>query len=185
MARTQVAENLDEVKIAPRKKVHISAVLIETLRDTLIEFLVQHRTALASSHLDIEEIDPNMITHQLSILTDATPIRQKKRTFAPERNQAVAEEVGKLLATNFIREVYYPDWLSNVVIVKKANGKWRMWVNFKDLNCSCLKDSFPLPLVDLLVDSMLSLKCSCSWCIFRVQPDTHGYSWPRENGICH
>ena len=58
------------------------------------------------------------------------------------------EEVNKLLAANFIREVYYPEWLANVVMVKKANGKWRMCVNFTDLNSTCLKDSFLLPRID-------------------------------------
>ena len=55
------------------------------------------------------------------------------------------DEVNNLLATNSIREVYYPECLVNVVIVKKANGKWRMCVNFMDLNNACPKDSFPLP----------------------------------------
>ena len=53
----------------------------------------------------------------------------------------------------FIREVYYPEWLANVVLVKKANGKWRMCVDFTDLNKACPKDSFPLPRIDQLVDS--------------------------------
>ena len=63
------------------------------------------------------------------------------------------DEVNKLLAANFIREVHYPEWLANVVMVKKANGKWRMCVDFTDLNQACPKDSFPLPKIDQLVDS--------------------------------
>jgi hypothetical protein len=63
------------------------------------------------------------------------------------------EEVDKLLITNFIREVFYPNWLANVVMVKKANGKWRMCVDFTDLNKACPKDSFPLPRIDKLVNS--------------------------------
>ena len=73
--------------------------------------------------------------------------------FAPERDRAIAEEVRKLREANFIREVYYPDWLANVVMVKKASGKWRMCVDFIDLNKACPKDSYPLPRVDVLVDS--------------------------------
>ena len=53
----------------------------------------------------------------------------------------------------FIREVYYPNWLANVEMVKKANGKWRMCVDFTDLNKACPKDSYPLPRIDQLVDS--------------------------------
>ena len=58
-----------------------------------------------------------------------------------------------MLAANFIREVYYPKWLTNVFMVKKVNGKWRMCINFTDLNSSFLKDSFPLPIINQLVDS--------------------------------
>ena len=57
------------------------------------------------------------------------------------------------MEADFIREVYYPDWLANVVMVKKANGKWRMCVDFMNLNRACLKDSYPLPRIDTLVDS--------------------------------
>ena len=67
------------------------------------------------------------------------PIQQRRRAFAPKRDQTIAEEVTKLLTAGFIREVYYPDWLANVVLVKKANGKWRMYVDFTNLNKSMPK----------------------------------------------
>ena len=73
--------------------------------------------------------------------------------FTPERDQAIAEEVRKLQEASFIREVYYLNWLVNVVMVKKASGKWRMCMDFTDLNKVCPKDSYPLPRVDVLVDS--------------------------------
>ena len=58
-----------------------------------------------------------------------------------------------MLSAGFIREVYYLEWLANVVLVKKANEKWRMCVDFTDLNKVYPKDSFPLPWIDQLVDS--------------------------------
>ena len=63
------------------------------------------------------------------------------------------EKVEKLLTASFIREVFYPKWLANVVMVKKSNGKRRMCVDFTDLNNTYLKDSFPLPRIDQLIDS--------------------------------
>jgi len=63
------------------------------------------------------------------------------------------EETEKLLRAGHIREIQYPEWLVNVVLVKKANGKWRMCVDFTDLNKVCLKDSYPLPRIDALVDN--------------------------------
>ena len=76
------------------------------------------------------------------------PIQQRRWVFTPERNQAITDEVNKLLSAGFIREVYYPEWLANVVLVKKANGKWRMSVDFTDLNKACPKDNFPLTRID-------------------------------------
>ena len=67
-------------------------------------------------------------------------------------------KVNKLLAANFIREVYYPEWLAKIIMVKKANGKWRMCIDFTDLNNACWKDSFPLPRIDQLMDSTAGLK---------------------------
>ena len=58
------------------------------------------------------------------------------------------DEVNKLLATDFIRKVYYLDWPTNVVLVKKVKGKWRMCVDFMNLNKACSKDSFPLSRID-------------------------------------
>ena len=73
--------------------------------------------------------------------------------FAQKRDKAIVEEVRKLLEVGFIREVYYPDWLANVVMDKTANRKLRMCVDFTDLNRACPKDSSPLPRIDTLVDS--------------------------------
>ena len=77
---------------------------------------------------------------------------RKKWVFVQEQDKAIAEEVRKLQEADFIREVYYPDWLANVVMVKKANGKWRICVDIMDLNRACSKDSYPLPRIDFLVD---------------------------------
>ena len=97
-------------------------------------------------------IDPSVIVHRLNVSPSFPSIRQKKRVFAPEQDQAIVEEIHKLQEVSFIREVYYPDWLANVVMVKKASGKWRMCVDFTDLNKACPKDSYPFPRVDMLVD---------------------------------
>ena len=98
-------------------------------------------------------IDPLVMVHRLNVSPSFPPIRQKKRMFAQERDQAIAEEVRKLQEAGFIREFYYPNWLVNVVMVKKANRKWRMRVDFTVLNKACPKDSYPFLRVDILVDS--------------------------------
>ena len=73
---------------------------------------------------------------------------RRKGYSPPERDNAIKGKVQKQIVAKFIREVYYPDWLANVVMVKKANGKWMMCVDFTDLNKACPKDSYPLPHID-------------------------------------
>ena len=98
-------------------------------------------------------IDPSVIVHKLNVSPSSSPIQQKNRVFAQEQDKAIVEEVWKLLEAYFIREMYYPDWVANVVMVKKATGKWRICVDFTDLNRACTKDSYPLPRIYILVDS--------------------------------
>uniref|UniRef100_A0A2N9HHU0 Uncharacterized protein n=1 Tax=Fagus sylvatica TaxID=28930 RepID=A0A2N9HHU0_FAGSY len=118
----------------PERTTKVGADLPPEMKESLVQFLKDNKDVFAWSHEDM-------------------PVKQKRRVFAPERNNAIMEEVDKLLAANFIREVFYPDWLANVVMVKKSTGKWRMCVDFTDLNKACPKDSFPLPRIDQLVDS--------------------------------
>ena len=79
------------------------------------------------------------------------PRKQKLRKMSEERAEAAKAEVQRLL-DGIIRPVQYPEWLANVVMVRKKNGKWRMCVDFTDLNKCCPKDPYLLPRIDKLVD---------------------------------
>jgi hypothetical protein len=88
--------------------------------------------------------------------------KQKLRKMSEEKAKAVEAEVQRLQDAKMVREVKYPVWLANTVPVKKKNGKWRMCVDFTDLNKACKKDDFPLERVDKIIDDaanseMLSL----------------------------
>ena len=89
----------------------------------LVQFLKENLDVFAWSHENMPGISSKVIQHKLSMDLKMKPIQQKRRVFAPEWNQAITDKVNKLLSAGFIREVYYPDWLVNVVLVKKANGK--------------------------------------------------------------
>jgi len=71
----------------------------------------------------------------------------------PSATEQSTKKSKKLLDIGSVREVHYPDWLANVVVVRKKNGKWRVCIDFTDLNKACPKDSFPLPHIDMLVDA--------------------------------
>jgi len=147
-------EELEDLELGdPKKKIWIGSQLTPGMKEALVAFLRQNEDVFAWSHYDMPGIPPSVIVHKLMVDPSHRPVKQRRRTFVPERNQAVAEEVQKLLQAGFIREVDYPEWLANVVLVKKSTGKWRMYVDFTDLNRACPKDRFMLPRVDLLVDS--------------------------------
>ncbi|PWA84319.1 retroelement [Artemisia annua] len=97
----------------------------------------------------------------LNIRQGYTPIRQKKRGQAPERAKAIPEEVHKLVDAGIMREVFYHDWLSNPVMVKKSDGSWRMCVDFTDLNKACSQDCYPLPEIDWKVESLCGYPFKC------------------------
>ena len=67
--------------------------------------------------------------------------------------KAVKENVEKLKEARVVNEIFYPEWLANIVIVKKKNEKWQVFVDFTDLNMACLKDPFPVPKIDQLVNA--------------------------------
>jgi hypothetical protein len=148
-------EALEEFEIGDSgKKVYIGSQLPQSMKEDLVAFLRRNNDVFAWSHEDMPGIDPSVIVHKLNVDPNYCHVKQRIRAFATEWNLAVAEEVEKLLKAGFIREVDYPEWLANVVLVKKSNVKWRMCVDFTDLNKACPKDSFPLPRIDLLVDLM-------------------------------
>nr|AAX96554.1 retrotransposon protein, putative, Ty3-gypsy sub-class [Oryza sativa Japonica Group]ABA93240.1 retrotransposon protein, putative, Ty3-gypsy subclass [Oryza sativa Japonica Group] len=112
--------------------------------------------------IPLDPSDPNktavigaeeVIEHSLNVKEDAKPIKQRLRRFAQDRKDAIKEELTKLLAAGFIKEVLHPDWLANPVLVRKKTGQWRMCVDYTDLNKSCPKDPFGLSRIDQVVDS--------------------------------
>ncbi|XP_074376860.1 uncharacterized protein LOC141718376 [Apium graveolens] len=100
----------------------------------------------------VVRIGKNMVA-DLKKKPEANPVKQNKRIFAVERQKVIEAEVEKLLEAKFIEEIEYPDWIANMVVVKKSNGKWRMCVDYTDLNKACTKDHYPLPSIDQLIDA--------------------------------
>ena len=92
-----------------------------------------------------------MSTHQ-SLIEKQLPRHSSK-----DHYEVVKDEVTKLKQVGAIKEVFYPQWLANIVVVKKKNGKWRVCIDFTDLNKTCLKDPFPFPRIDQLVDATVGL----------------------------
>ena len=155
LTRPEPSEELEPVSLDddPEHLAYIGSKLAEDLKSLLTNFLRQNKDVFAWKQADMGGNDPTVIPHRLNVSPSFKPVKQKRRSFVPERQKAINEEVGKLLQAGAIREVEYPEWLVNVVLVKKANGKWRLCIDFTNVNRACPKDSFPLPRIDLIVDA--------------------------------
>jgi len=151
-SRYQPAANVVERRIGG-KTFKLGRLLSQEEQDEVAEVISRNLDAFAWSASDMPSIDPNFLCHHLSMDATVRLLRQRRRKFNEERRLVIREETQKLLSARHIREIQYLEWLANVVLVKKANGKWRMCVDFMDLNKACPKDSYPLPNIDALVDS--------------------------------
>ncbi|XP_074579125.1 uncharacterized protein LOC141835651 [Curcuma longa] len=137
----------------PETVVQVAAELPAELKLELAECLRRNQDVFAWDPTDLTGVSPAVAMHRLNVLPGARPIKQKRRHFGPEQNKVIPEEVQKLLKAGYIKEVHFPTWLSNVVLVPKPGNKWRVCVDFRDLNKACPKDCYPLPRIDQLVDS--------------------------------
>ncbi|GJZ53077.1 reverse transcriptase domain-containing protein [Tanacetum coccineum] len=125
--------------------------------------------ALLKRNLDIFAWQPSNMTgvpwqiaeHRLAIRDGYPPVRQNKRGQAPERSKAIQAKVQKLVEAGIMHEVYYHDWLSNPVMVKKHDDSWRMCLDFTNLNKACPQDCYPLPEIDWKVESLCGYPFKC------------------------
>ncbi|KAL2232806.1 UNVERIFIED_CONTAM: Retrovirus-related Pol polyprotein from transposon [Sesamum indicum] len=135
----------------------------------MIEFLRKNMDMFAWSPSDFTGINPEVIVHRLNVDPAVRPVQQKKRSFGNDKNEIIRQEVDNLLKVGYVSEVQYTDWLSNVVLVPKSLGKWPMCVDFTDLNKVCLKDPYPLPRIDVMVDLTTGFE------MFSMMDAYHGY----------
>ena len=125
LTRPEPSEELEPVPLDddPEHLPYIGSRIAEDLKSPLTHFLRQNKDVFAWKQAEMGGIDPIVITHKLNVSPSFKPVKQK-RSFALERQKAINEEVGKLLQAGATREVEYPEWLANVVLVKKVNDKW-------------------------------------------------------------
>ncbi|XP_051143398.1 uncharacterized protein LOC127259826 [Andrographis paniculata] len=107
----------------------------------------------AWSYKEMPSLDPKVAVHHLGVRKGARSMKQAQRRFRPELIPQIENEVNKLIEVGFIHEVKYPQWISNIVSVKKKNGQIRVCVDFRDLNKVCPKDDFLLPITELMIDA--------------------------------
>jgi hypothetical protein len=126
----------------------ISAYLSPSDRHGLITLLVEFQHIFTWSIYEAPGVSPGLACYSLSVSSNFKLVTKKCRKLALQRLEIIMEEVRRLLAAGAIREVQHRTWLSNTMVVKKKSEKWKVYVDFTDLNKACPRDSFPLPRID-------------------------------------
>jgi hypothetical protein len=146
----------------PSRTIMIGTEVSKQEEDRLIQFLHHNQDVFASSKSDLTGFHRSVIEHALNTDPKVRPKLQWQRPMSDDRVKSAEAEVQKLLDARIIREVQYPVWVANVVMVPNKNGNMRMCIDFTELNKTCPKDPYPLPRIDIIIDQaagceMLSL----------------------------
>ena len=148
-------EDLGKVVVGddPKKFFQVSSQLPPQEREELIKFLRKNVDVFTWNGYEASGVDPSFICHHLNVSPSITPKKQPLQCSSREHSNTVKDEVTKLKRAGAIKEVFYLEWLDNIVVVRKKNGKWRVCVDFTDLNRACPKDPFPMSRKDQLANA--------------------------------
>ena len=153
----QLEEELKEInlgaELGSHKPVFISSQLTIQEKEQLVILIKEYTDVFAWTYDEMPGLDPTLVVHALNVNLGVKLVIQPARVFHTDVKTQITQEVKKLLVASFIKLIQHPKWLSNVIPVKKKNGQIHCCVDFRNLNKAYPKDKFPLPNIDLLVDS--------------------------------
>ena len=124
----------------------------------VIKLLQENQQAFAWDYVDMKGIYPTMCKHHIYIKDNCWPLLQPQRRMNPAMKEIVKTKLQKLLNVGFIYPISDNQWVSPLVVVPNKNGKWRICVDYRELNKATQKDHFPLPFIDQVLDNLSSKK---------------------------
>ncbi|KAA3479842.1 RNA-directed DNA polymerase (Reverse transcriptase), Ribonuclease H-like protein [Gossypium australe] len=146
-------ETIENVILEKEKEVKIDTCINEETRQDLIKLMLEFKDVFAWSYQDIPGLSTDIAMHRIRIKEECKPVQQKLRRMRLDVAVKIREEVKKQFDAGFLQVVNYSECVANVVPVPKKDGKEWMCVDYRDLNKASLKDNFPLPHIDTLVDN--------------------------------
>jgi hypothetical protein len=150
------ADELEEVDIGPGDKprpTFISKKLKPELRESVILLLKEYADCFAWDYTEMPGLDRSIVEHRLPLKPGFRPFQQQARQMKAEILEEVKKEVEKMIEVGFIRTCRYAEWISSVVPVQKKDGRWRVCVDFTDLNRVTPKDEYPMPVAETLINT--------------------------------
>ncbi|KAK1667397.1 hypothetical protein QYE76_055556 [Lolium multiflorum] len=150
------ADELEEVDIGHGDKprpTFISKKLDPQLRSQMVALLKEYPDCFAWDYTEMPGLDRSIIEHRLPLKKGFRPFQQRARQMRAEILEEVKKEIEKMLAAGFIRPCRYAEWISSIVPVEKKDGRWRVAIDFRDLNRATPKDEYPMPVAETLINA--------------------------------
>jgi hypothetical protein len=142
------------IEISPGKYLNMGTKFEPSQEEQLIALLKKYHKSFAWEYTDMQGIHPETCTHHIYTDDNMRPLRQPQRRMNPMLKEVVKEELQKLLKVGFIYPISDSQWVSPLVVVPKKNGKWRICVDYREINKETLRDHFPLPFIDQVLDAL-------------------------------
>jgi len=146
---------IKNIEFGLERTLKINPSLPTSQEKELCSILRKHIDAFAWSYKEMKGVHPLVCTHHIYIKEDCKPVRHPQRRMNPTLKDIVKEELQKLLDVGFIYPISDSEWVSPLVLVPKKNGKWRIYVDYQELNKATKKDHFPLPFIDQVLDGLV------------------------------
>jgi hypothetical protein len=150
------ADELEEIDIGLGDKprpTFISKKLTPELREPTIMLLKEYADYFAWDYTEMPGLDRSIVEHRLPLKLGFRPFQQRARQMKAKVLEEVKKEVEKMLEAGFIRTCRYAEWISSVVPVQKKDDRWRVCVDFRDLNRATPKDEYPMPVAETLINA--------------------------------
>ena len=149
-------ENAKKIDLAEEgeepKPAWIATDLDPEEEEILIAALKEYKDVFAWSYKDLKGVDPEICQHTIPMNDDAKPCKQRPYTYNDTFAKRIKEEIDKLMEAEFIYEIEHTSWVSPIVVVPKKNGKLRVCVNLKKVNAATIRDNYPLPIADHVIE---------------------------------
>lgn len=137
------------------KIVKISKFLSADMKTKYVEMMKRFIDVFAWSYADLKQYDSSIIQHTIPIKQNEKPFKQKLRRINPLLMPLIEKEVKKLFDAKIIVPIRFSNWLANLVPVRKKNGEIRICIDFRNLNKASLKDNYPLPKMDFILQNIV------------------------------
>jgi hypothetical protein len=150
------ADELKEVNIGPGDKsrpTFVSKKLDLSLREPMIALLKEYSNCFSLDYTEMPGLDRSIVEHRLPVKKGFRPFQQWAHQMRTEVLEEVKKEIEKILEAGFIRPCRYAEWISSIVPIQKKDGRWRVYVDFRDLNRATPKDEYPMPVAEMLINA--------------------------------